>query len=154
MGRVEEKAALITGDASSPRQSQAATMVPPDHILVRYFRALDSRATDELVAMFAPDGLMITKGGTAGQAVQGHEGLREFYVGRGPATSQHIVTNAAQTERVSLAEGLVRPLGSGEVKFFLASALLGRSNLITRYTTLVWADITPAHEDALLRSAP
>jgi hypothetical protein len=128
-------------------------MVPPDHVLVRYFHALDNRSTDELVAMFAPDGLMITRGGTAGEAIQGHEALREFYLGRGPATSRHIVTNAAQTDRVSLAEGLVRPLGSGEVKFFLASALLGSSDLITRYTTLVWPDITPAHEDALLRSS-
>jgi hypothetical protein len=122
-----------------------------DHLLVRYFSLLDNRATEDLVSMFAPDGIMITKGGTGGAALQGTDALRSFFAGRGPAVSRHIVTGAAQSPGHSLAEGLVRPIEAGETKFFLASALVDDAGRITRYTTLVWTDLSSDQELALLR---
>jgi hypothetical protein len=126
-----------------------------DTVLVRYFALLDRRRTDELVEMFAPDGVMITKGGTGGEPLCGQEALGEFFRGRGPATACHVVTQSAQTGSSCMAEGLVRPLeAGGESKFFLASALLDGDGLILRYTTLVWTDLNERQERALLRSSP
>jgi hypothetical protein len=125
-------------------------MTSPDHLLVRYFALLDQRATDDLVPMFATDGIMITKGGTGGIAIKGHDALRSFFGDRGPAVSRHIVTGAAESPGHSLAEGLVRPIESGESKFFLASALVDDAGRITRYTTLVWTDLSSDQESTLL----
>jgi hypothetical protein len=101
--------------------------------------------------MFAPDGVMITKGGTGGTPIQGHDALRSFFADRGPAVSRHMVTGAAESPGHSLAEGLVRPIEAGETKYFLASALVDDAGRITRYTTLVWTDLSPDQESALLR---
>jgi SnoaL-like domain len=125
-------------------------MKATDHLLVRYFALLDRRATDELVLMFAPDGVMITKGGTGGAAVQGHDALRTFFTGRGAATSRHVVTGGAEAPGHSFAEGLVRPLESGETKFFITSALVDDAGRIARYTTLVWTDLSVEQEFGLL----
>jgi hypothetical protein len=130
-------------------------MISPDNnILLHYFELLDHRRVDDLVEMFALDGTMITKGGTGGTAVQGHVALRDFFMSRGPATSQHILTSAAQTAGNCFAEGIVRPLDAGEIKYFLASALLNDANLIVRYTTLVWTDIDQLQEHALVGPRP
>jgi hypothetical protein len=94
---------------------------------------------------------MITKGGTGGTALKGTEAIRSFFAERGPAISRHIVTGAAESPGHSLAEGLVRPIGSGETKFFLASALVDNAGRITRYTTLVWTELSSDQELALLR---
>lgn len=111
-------------------------------ILGRYFALLDDRIVDALVALFADDGVMITRGGTEGKAVQGKSDLREYYLGRGPSTVTHVITASSQSADVSLAEGIVYPRGEGEQKFFIASASLDAHGRITRYTTLVWPGIT------------
>ena len=121
-----------------------------EHLLVRYFDLLDHRVTERLVVMFAPDGVMITRGGTGGEPLRGHEALRSFFASRGPATGRHVVTGTAEGPGHRLAEGLVRPIGSGETKFFLASALVDGAGRITRYTTLVWPDLSPEQEGALV----
>jgi hypothetical protein len=111
-------------------------------ILGRYFALLDDRRVDELVDLFAEDGVMITRGGTDGKAVQGKSDLREYYLGRGPSTVTHVITASSQSPHVSLAEGIVYPRGEGEQKFFIASASLDTHGRVTRYTTLVWPGIT------------
>jgi hypothetical protein len=112
-------------------------------LLARYFELLDARCIDELVPLFAPDGIMITRGGTAGEIVQGHERLRDYYAGRGPSAVRHTITATSQSDFACFAEGLVKPRdGAGEIKFFLASASLDEQRRIARYTTLVWPGIT------------
>jgi SnoaL-like domain len=112
-------------------------------LLARYFELLDARCTDELVLLFAPDGIMITRGGTAGEVVQGHRRLHDYYAGRGPSTVRHTITAASQSDCACFAEGLVKPRdGAGDIKFFLASAALDEQRRIKRYTTLVWPGIT------------
>jgi hypothetical protein len=112
-------------------------------LLARYFELLDARCIDELVLLFAPDGIMITRGGTVGEVVQGREKLRDYYASRGPSTVRHTITAASQSDLACFAEGLVKPRdGAGETKFFLASASLGEQRRIARYTTLVWPGIT------------
>ena len=121
-------------------------MTPADisaTLLARYFELLDERRIEELVLLFAPDGVMITRGGTDGQAIAGHGQLRDYYAGRGPSAVRHAITAASQSERGCFAEGLVKPRdGHGETKFFLASASLDDQRRITRYTTLVWPGLT------------
>jgi SnoaL-like domain len=119
-------------------------------LLARYFELLDARCTDELVLLFAPGGIMITRGGTAGEVVRGHEKLRDYYAGRGPSTVRHMITASSQSDLACFAEGLVKPRDeAGETKFFLASASLDEQRLITRYTTLVWPGITGDQASAL-----
>ena len=112
-------------------------------VLSRYFQLLDSREIDDLVEMYAEDGVMITKGGTDGRAIVGKPALREFYAGRGPSTNRHSITSAAESASGSFAEGLVVAReGDGETKFFIATANLDGDGKITRYTTLVWPALT------------
>jgi len=55
---------------------------------------------------------------------------------------------------VSLAEGIVFPRDAdGEQKFFIASASLDDDGRITRYTTLVWPDITAEQATFLVGTA-
>jgi SnoaL-like domain len=122
-------------------------------VLGRYFALLDDRRVDELVKLFAEDGVMITRGGTEGRAVQGRSDLRDYYLGRGPSTVTHVVTASSESPQVSLAEGIVYPRGDGEQKFFMASASLDRHGRITRYTTLVWPGITEEQAGFLARAA-
>jgi SnoaL-like domain len=121
-------------------------------VLGRYFALLDDRRVDDLVELFAEDGVMITRGGTAGKAVQGRSDLRKYYSGRGPSTVTHAITASSQSGEVSLAEGIVHPRGDGEQKFFIASASLDRNGRITRYTTLVWPGITDEQAGFLVRT--
>jgi SnoaL-like protein len=112
-------------------------------VLTRYFQLLDSREVDDLVEMYAEDGVMITKGGTDGRAIVGKPALREFYADRGPSVNFHTITSAAESPSGSFAEGLVAPReGDGETKFFIATASLDGDGKITRYTTLVWPTLT------------
>ena len=122
-------------------------------VLGRYFALLDDRRVDELLELFAEDGVMITRGGTEGRAVQGRSDLRDYYLGRGPSTVTHVVTASSESPQVSLAEGIVYPRGDGEQKFFMASASLDRHGCITRYTTLVWPGITEEQAGFLARAA-
>jgi hypothetical protein len=121
-------------------------------VLGRYFELLDDRRVDDLVELFAEDGVMITRGGTEGKAVQGRSDLRKYYSGRGPSTVTHAITASSQSGEVSLAEGIVHPRGDGEQKFFIASASLDRHGRITRYTTLVWPGITDEQSGFLVRT--
>jgi hypothetical protein len=123
-----------------------------DHTLVRYFALLDARDIDGLVAMFEPTAIMITTAGTVGRPLRGRDNLRSFFLRAGPAQAHHVVTEGAESSRVSLAEGLSRPLESGPTRFFLASALLDDSGLITRFTTLVWDQLTAEQELAIVRA--
>jgi hypothetical protein len=133
--------------------ADAVSVPGPDHTLVRYFALLDARDIDGLVAMFAPTGIMITTAGTGGRPLCGRSDLRDFFVGVGPAVAHHVVTEAAESPTVSLAEGLSRPLQSGPTRFFLASALLDNSSLIRRFTTLVWDQLTAEQERAIVHAA-
>jgi hypothetical protein len=122
-----------------------------DNTLVRYFALLDARDIDGLVAMFAPDGMMITSGGTGGRPLAGRDGLREFFGRIGPALATHEVTRSAETGAISLAEGVSRPVEPGPAPtYFLASAQLGGDGLITRWTSLVWTQLTDEQEQALV----
>jgi hypothetical protein len=123
-------------------------------VLSRYFTLLDDRRIEDLVDMFAEDGVMITKGGTEGRAVQGRTNLRSYYQGRGPSTVTHVITASSQSPGVSLAEGIVFPRDAdGEQKFFIASAGLDQHGRITRYTTLVWPGITAEQATFLVGTA-
>jgi hypothetical protein len=120
-------------------------------VLTRYFRLLDARDVDGVLHLWNPAGVMITRGGTGGEAVVGLDALRAFYRGRGPATARHTVTSTAAGDGACFAEGVVEPLtGDRPVKFFLASALLDGAGRIARYTTLVWADVDPGQRDHLV----
>jgi hypothetical protein len=136
----------------SEEETTMSDLDPPgaDHTLVRYFALLDERDVDALVAMFAPDGMMITPGGTGGRPLVGPHALREFFVRIGPARALHQVTRAAETGAVSLAEGVARPLEPGPPVYFLASAQLDGDGLITRWTSLVWPQLTDRQERALI----
>ena len=121
-------------------------------ILERYFALLDARKSDELVEMFAESGCMITRGGTGGEPVRGRPALGAFYAGRGPAVSRHVITNVVQSPAICMAEGVVKPLAEGETKYFIASATVDDDGLITRYTTLVWNELTEEQERNLVAS--
>lgn len=121
-----------------------------ESLLHRYFRLLDSRLIDELLDLFAPDGGMITRGGTDGSFVSGRDDLRRFYEARGPAAATHKIVNEAAGDFVSFAEGLVWPHDETAPKFFIASAILSAAGLIERYTTLVWPELNDDHVAALL----
>ena len=122
-------------------------------VLGRYFELLDDRRVDDLVELFAEDGVMITRGGTEGKAVQGRSDLRNYYLGRGPSTVTHVITASSQSAEVSLAEGIVHPRDDGERKFFIASASLDGHGRIIRYTTLVWPGISDEQARFLVRTS-
>lgn len=122
----------------------------PKTVLTRYFALLDERDVRALVAMFAPDGIMITPGGTGGVPLVGRRALTEFFTTIGPATATHEVTRAAETSTVSLAEGISRPLAAGPGVYFLASAQLDGTGQITRWTSLGWPQLTDTQERALV----
>jgi hypothetical protein len=132
--------------------SQLASESGPQNILVRYFALLDARDIYGLVSMFAPSALMITTAGTGGRPLRGRDALRGFFVSAGPALARHRITQSAENSRVSLAEGLSLPVESGPTRFFLASALLDDSGLITRFTTLVWDQLTAEQEKAIVHA--
>jgi ketosteroid isomerase-like protein len=116
-------------------------------VLERYFALLDARDVDGLVAMFAPDGVMITPGGTGGRPLAGHQALRAFFAGLPPPAATHRVTRAAESDGVSLAEGVARAVPP---VYFLASARLDGDGLITRWTSLVWPGLDGEQEQALV----
>jgi 3-phenylpropionate/cinnamic acid dioxygenase small subunit len=71
--------------------TQAQVAVGVQATLAAYARALDNGRTDEVVALFRPDGIAEIAGmGT----FQGHDAIREIYAGLVPAQPQlHLVTN-------------------------------------------------------------
>ena len=100
--------------------------------------------------MFAPQGVMITKGGTEGRAVVGTDALRAFYAARGPATATHVVTTEAEGAGGTFAEGLVKSHDGARPKYFIASATTDADGLILRYTTLVWDALEDDQVSALV----